>query len=193
MPSGSMSPQARSWAGDGLPTLACQSCLPCASKAYTESFSVATTITPSTAIGEAYTAPSSLIDSVTVGAPLTFGMECDRPLCEGSPWYIAQSGGAPAVPLADAVEDGAAVEVAAAGGVEDGAGLADPEQPIATRASRTINAPARRLAARPRARCSTPHLYHRPRGYFRSLADGHSSAGLRGERHLTHCRPARLR
>jgi len=30
------------------------------------------------------------------------------------------------VPLADAVEDGAAAEVAAAGGVEDGAGLADP-------------------------------------------------------------------
>jgi hypothetical protein len=72
-------------------------------------------------------------------------MDCDRPLCEGSPWYIGQAAGAPAVPLADAVE------VAAAGGVEDGAGLADPEQPAAARASRTINAPARRLTVAPRA------------------------------------------
>jgi len=70
-------------------------------------------------------------------------MDRDRPLCEGSPWYIGQSGGA----LAGAVEDGTAAEVAAAGGVEDGAGLADPEQPTAARASRTINAPARRLTA----------------------------------------------
>ena len=66
---------------------------------------------------------------MTLGEPLTFGMDRDRPLCEGSPWYIGQSGGAAAVPLADAAEDGAAAEVAAAGGVEDGAGLADPEQP----------------------------------------------------------------
>src|SRR6476659_9722709 len=100
-------------------------------------------------------------------------MDGDRPLCEGSPWYIGQSFGAPAVPLADAVEDGAAGEVAAAGGVEDGAGLADPEQPAAARASRTINTPARRLTAPPRARCSTSHLYHRSRGRFRSLPDGH--------------------
>jgi hypothetical protein len=83
-----------------------------------------------------------LIDSVTLGEPLTFGMDRDRPLCEGSPWYIGQSGGAAAVPLADAVEDGAA-----AGGVEGGAGLADSEQPAAARASRTIDAPARRLTA----------------------------------------------
>jgi len=62
------------------------------------------------------------------------------------------------VPLADAVEAGAPAE---AGGVEDGAGLADPEQPAATRASRTTSTPARRLPPTPRARCcSTPHLYH---------------------------------
>jgi hypothetical protein len=76
-------------------------------------------------------------------------MDCDRPLCEGSPWYIAQSCGAPAVPLADAVEVGAAVEVAGAGGVADGPGLADPEQPAAARASKTISAPARRLTVVP--------------------------------------------
>jgi hypothetical protein len=35
------------------------------------------------------------------------------------------------VPLADAVEDGAAAEVAGAGGVESGAGLADLGQPAA--------------------------------------------------------------
>src|SRR6201989_244190 len=96
-------------------------------------------------------------------------MDRDKPLCEGPPWYMGQWGGAAAVRLADAVEDGAA-----AGGVEGGAGLADPEQPAAARASRTIDAPARRLTARPRARCSTSHLYHRSRERLRSLADGHS-------------------
>jgi hypothetical protein len=76
-------------------------------------------------------------------------MDGDRPLCEGSPWYIGQSGGVPAVPPADAEagEDGGAVEVADAGGVEDGAGLAGPEQPAAVRASRPTSAPARQRPA----------------------------------------------
>jgi hypothetical protein len=71
-----------------VPTLTCQSCWPWVSRPYTESFSVATTMTPSTAIGDAYTAPSSLSDLTTFREPLTSGMARDTPSCAGAPWYI---------------------------------------------------------------------------------------------------------
>jgi hypothetical protein len=82
-------------------------------------------------------------------------MDRDRPLCAASPWYIGQSGGAPAVPLADVVEvceDGVAVTGAAAEVADvDGAELADPEQPATARASSTTSTLARKLPATPRS------------------------------------------
>src|SRR5882672_11132571 len=125
-------------------------------------------MTPSTAIGDAYTAPSSLTASMTSGEPLAPGMARDTPPCAASPWYIGQSGAVPAVPLAAVAGAGAgadgvtvagtAAEVAGAGGAEP----AGPEQPAAATASRAASAPARRLTAGPRSRCATPPLYHRP-------------------------------
>src|SRR5665213_195069 len=126
-----------------------------------ESFSVATTITRSTAIGDAYTAPSSLIDLMTFSDPRTSGVDGDKPLCAASPWYIGQSDGVPAVPTSDVVKvcvgitvAGAAVEVGGVDRVEgDGAGLADPPHAAAARASTTNHAPKRRLPLR--SRCAT--------------------------------------
>ncbi|HEY1734592.1 MAG TPA: hypothetical protein VGG23_09105 [Acidimicrobiales bacterium] len=86
-------------------------------------------------------------------------MDDDTPSCAGSPWYIGQSGGAPAVLVADGTRDcpddavtvGAAVALAVrdADGAADVAGLTDPEQAAAARASRTSEAPPPSLAAPP--------------------------------------------
>jgi hypothetical protein len=87
-------------------------------------------------------------------------MDGDRPLCAASPWYIAQSGAVPAVPLADDGDDGdacaddgtlvdGAVGAADVDGTEDDTELAVPEQPA--RASARIAA-----SALPRRRRATP-------------------------------------
>jgi hypothetical protein len=78
-------------------------------------------------------------------------MDRDRPLCEGTPWYIGQLGGSP-VPPADVAggwEDGAGSDGVGVDGLDDGAWLAVPEQPVPASASRTINAHARMLPATP--------------------------------------------
>jgi hypothetical protein len=67
-----------------------------------------------------------------------------------SPWYIGQLGGPPAVPPADAAADDAYVDA-----LDDVGEPADPEQPTHATASKTTNAPARKLTTTPRARCST--------------------------------------
>ena len=122
---------------------------------------MATTITPPTAIGEAYTAPSSLIDSITSGMPITSGMDADRPLCEGSPWYIGQSGTA----LADAVEVGEAEDAGAAaeaGGVEDGAGSAGPSS--LPRPARAGRATSRHAGCQPHRELDAPQSIYTTAG-----------------------------
>src|ERR1700735_1514231 len=111
-------------------------------------------------MGDAYTAPSSLIDLMTCSEPVTSGIDRDRPLCEASPWYIGQFGVVPAVSFAD-VEvcgDGVTLEAADVEGVEGDARVAGAAQPAAASASRTTSAPARTPPATPRARCPTPLL-----------------------------------
>src|ERR1700743_1487370 len=58
-------------------------------------------MTPSTASGDAYTAPSSLTAFTTRGVPAAGGMARDTPARAGSPGYAGQSGALRAMPRAD--------------------------------------------------------------------------------------------
>src|SRR5262245_15127786 len=118
-------------------------------------------MTPLTAIGDAYTSPSTLIDLMTFSGPVTRGIDPDTPLCEGAPWYIGQLGGLPAVPPAAAGEVcWAAVGGREPGGSEVDAWLPAPVQPMPASASKAMNPSTRRALRAPRPRCVTPHLYH---------------------------------
>jgi hypothetical protein len=99
-----------------------------------------------------------LIDLRTFREPRTAGIDRERPLCPGSPWYMGQSANSPAAPPADVIERDvdtavlAVVEVATVDRVEDGAGLPDPEQPASASASTNTVAPTRTLPATLRSR-----------------------------------------
>jgi hypothetical protein len=116
-------------------------------------------------------------------------MDGDRPLCAASPWYIAQSGGVPVVPLADdgdtcgdacvdsalaggAIEaDGADGEAAGAEGVTE---LAAPEQPAIASVAIAASALQRRRPTTAQVRCSsTPPLYHSPPRSVQPEREGH--------------------
>src|SRR5262245_61982613 len=159
MPSGSMLPHCRSSAGDGEPSDFFHTCRYELSKAYTESFSVATMVRPRTTSGEAYTAPSSRIDSTRSGDPDgDGGIVVDLPRRSGVPWYVGQS----------APVEAAGVDVppagAVAGGVAFGAAGPPPHPASSDRPSSSAAAPAGRFRISP--------VCHRPAaGPVRAASD----------------------
>src|ERR1700712_4358738 len=90
MPSGSMLPHCRSSDGDGDPRPRFHTCRYALSNAYTVLFSVATTVSPRTTSGDAYTLPASLSAGASLGVPAA-GIVLDVPAWSGVPWYIGQS------------------------------------------------------------------------------------------------------